>query len=128
MKRFGIAVLLLALLASASFADTSVFYPMRIDVVKVLAHADGFRVIYRHGANGIADVYLPSSWFVPGGKAELVRADDPSYPYMTIFYKEGKFDHLRLYVKADSKDQTWGVLSPGEGVGKFKDEDPKIQF
>ena len=128
MKRFGIAVLLLALAASLSFAETSVFYPVRVDVVKVLAHADGYRVIYRHGANSLADVYLPSTWFVPGGKAELVRADDPSYPYMTVFYKEGKFDHLRLYVQANSKDPTWGVMSPGDGVGKFNVEDLKLQF
>lgn len=128
MKRISIALVLLALVSIAVFADTSVFYPVRVDVVKVFAHADGYRVVYRKGTSDFADVYLPMKWFVPGGKAELVREDDPSFPYMTVFYKEGKFDHLRLYVKANSKDSTWGILEPSAGAGKFNVEDIQLKF
>jgi hypothetical protein len=128
MKRIGIAIVLLAVVSIAAFAETSVFYPVRVDVVKVYSHADGFRVLYRKGSVDVTDVYLPMKWFVPGGKAELVRADDPSYPYMTVFYKEGKFDHLRLYVKENSRDETWGILDPSAGVGKFDIDDLKLQF
>jgi hypothetical protein len=47
---------------------------------------------------------------------------------MTLFYKNGKFDHLRLYVLQDQQDETWGVLSPAEGAGKFTADDLKIDF
>jgi len=128
MKRATIVIALVAILACALAAETSAYYPVRLDVVKVYSHADGYRVIYRKGSADVGVVYLPARWFVPGGKAELVRDNDPSFPYMTIFYKDGKFDHLRLYVLADQHDSTWGILTPAEGAGKFTSDDFKIDF
>jgi hypothetical protein len=127
MKRATIVFVLIAFLAAA-FAAESSFYPVRVDVVKVLSHADGFRVIYRKGSSDLGSTYLPARWFISGGKAELVRGTDTSFPYMTIFYKDGKFDHLRLYVLADQKDATWGILDPADGAGKFGSEDLTIEF
>jgi hypothetical protein len=131
MKRAIVLFVLVAFVALGLAAESSVqssFYPVRIDVLKVYSHGDGFKVLYRKGSSDVGVVYIPARWFVPGGKAELVRANDPSFPYMTIFYKDGKFDHLRLYVLTDTKDDTWGVLSPAEGTGKFGSDDFKIDF
>ncbi len=128
MKRIAIAIALIAALALGLVAETSAFYPVRVDVVKVFSHADGFRVLYRMGSVGVGEVYIPARWFVPGGKAEMVRANDPSFPYMSVFYKDGKFDHLRLYVIADQRDPMWGVLPPDEGKGKFDSEDFNITY
>jgi hypothetical protein len=128
MKRATITIVLIAFFACALAADTSAFYPVRVDVVKVFSHADGFRVIYRKGSSDVAATYLPARWFVSGGKAELVRDNDPSFPYMSLFYKDGKFDHLRLYVLSDQQDPSWGILSPAEGAGKFSSDDFKIEF
>lgn len=128
MKRATLIVLLVAIVACAIASETSAFYPVRLDIVKVYSHADGYRVIYRKGSAGVADVYIPARWFVSGGKAELVRGNDPSYPYMTVFYKNGTFDHLRLYVLADQNDSTWGLLSPADGTGKFNSDDLKLDF
>jgi hypothetical protein len=131
MKRAAIVVFLIAIVActlAAAPLNESSFYPVRVDVVKVYSHADGFRVVYRKGSTSVGDVYLPARWFISGGKAELVRGRDTSYPYMTVFYKDGKFDHLRLYVLADQQDLTWGILNPAEGAGKFDSEDLKLSF
>jgi hypothetical protein len=128
MKRATLIALLVAIVAYAIASETSAFYPVRLDVVKVYSHADGYRVIYRKGSASVADVYIPARWFVSGGKAELVRGNDPSYPYMTVFYKNGSFDHLRLYVLADQNDSTWGLLSPADGAGKFNSDDLKLDF
>jgi hypothetical protein len=128
MKRVAIVIVLLAFIAGALAADTSAFYPVRVDVVKVFSHSDGYRVIYRKGSSEVAAPYLPARWFISGGKAELVRGNDTSFPYMTVFFKEGKFDHLRLYVLADQKDQTWGILNPSEGAGKFGSDDLKLEY
>jgi hypothetical protein len=128
MKRATIILVLIAIVSLALAAEASAFYPVRIDVVKVFSHGDGFKVVYRKGSADVGAVYLPSRWFVPGGKAELVRANDPSFPYMSLFYKDGKFDHLRIYVLADQKDETWGVLAPAEGAGKFTADDLKMDF
>jgi hypothetical protein len=128
MRKVSLALIFIVALALGAVAETSDFYPVRVDVVKVYAHTDGFRVLYRVGTAGVADVYLPARWFVSGGKAELVRGEDSSFPYMTVFYKGGKFDHLRLYVLPNQSDSTWGMLSPDEGRGKFDSDDLKLAF
>jgi hypothetical protein len=128
MKRATIVIVFIALLVCALAADTSAYYPVRIEVVKILSHADGYRVIYLKHDNSVGSLYLPVRWFSSGGKAELVRANDPSFPYMTVFYKDGKFDHLRLYALSNIKDSTWGILSPSEGAGKFDSDDLKVEF
>jgi hypothetical protein len=128
MKRTAIVLALLVIAAVGLSAETSAFYPVRVDVVKVYTHGEGLLVIYRKGSADIGQCYLPARWFVSGGKAELVRGNDPSFPYMSIFYKDGKFDHLRLYVIADSRDTMWGVLSPQDGTGKFTSDDLKIEY
>jgi hypothetical protein len=128
MKRATIVLVLIAIVSLGLAAESSAYYPVRVDVVKVFSHADGFRVIYRKGSADIAAVYLPARWFISGGKAELVRDHDSSFPYMTVFYKAGKFDHLRLYVQADQRDDSWGILAPADGVGKFSSDDLKLEF
>ncbi|HUW39655.1 MAG TPA: hypothetical protein VMV90_01490 [Rectinemataceae bacterium] len=137
MKRTVIVILLLAILAAGLVADTSEYYPVRLDVVKVYAHAEGYRVVYRKGYGDFADFYVPVGWFdstidangkLQPAKAELVRGDDPSYPYAVVYYKNGVFDHVILFVKRDPFDPSWGMLSPAEGAGKFKDEPLKLEF
>jgi hypothetical protein len=129
MKRSLLVLIILAFVAAGLCADGSAYYPVRVDVVKVYAHSDGFRIVYRIGTMSFSEVYLPIGWFVPGGKAELVRSNDPSNPYMSVFYKDGKFDHLRLYVQANMRDLSWGILEPSAGAGKFDPQaDLKLQY
>lgn len=137
MKRTVFVVLLLAILATGLVADTSDYYPVRLNVVKVYAHAEGYKVVYRRGYGGLASFYVPVGWFNPTTdangklqppKAELVRGDDPSYPYAVVYYKNGVFDHVILYVKRDPFDPSWGMLSPAEGAGKFNDTTLKLEY
>jgi hypothetical protein len=137
MKRIAFVLVLSMLVGAGLAADTSAYYPVRLDVQKVYTHADGFRVLFRSGYSGVNDVYLPIKWFktttdssgkLVSAKAEIVRGNDPSFPYMVLFYKDGKFDHLRLYVQDNVRDPMWGVLSPSEGSGKFTADDLTIKF
>jgi len=129
MKRRLIVTCLFALLLAAVVgADTSEYYPVRLNVVKIYAHADGYCVVYRKGLAGTANAYLPSKWFTAGGKAEIIRGTDPSYPYMVVFFKEGKPDHVKLYALASNTDITWGILDPSQAKDKFNGDDIKIEF
>lgn len=130
MKRFILALFALLVVAATIGADTSDYYPVRVDVVKIWIHAEGYRVVYRKGMSDLADVWIPVGWFVPGGKAELVKAVDPSYPYMIVFYKgQGTFSHLRLYAQQYAADPSWGVMTQEEGRGKFAGiGEIKLQF
>ena len=128
MKRRIVALLVLGLIAFAVVAETSTYYPVRLDVVKVYSHAEGYKVLYRKGALDVAEFYIPITWFVSGGKAELIKGNDTSNPYAILYYKDGKFDHLKLYVLMNYKDPSWGQLSQDEGRGKFESQDLKIQY
>jgi hypothetical protein len=128
MKRSLVALCIIGLLVFGVVAEGSTFYPVRLDVVKVFSHAEGYRVVYRKGALDVADVYIPITWFVPGGKAELIKGHDTSYPYLIVYYKDSKFDHVKLFVLSNYKDISWGTLSQDEGRGKFDVQELKIQF
>lgn len=104
--------------------NPSDMYPFRLDVVKIFQHSLGYRVVYRVGQTDFADAYIPIEWFKAGGKAQLIRSNDPSHPYMVVYYREGKFSHVRLFAKDFPKDPSWGILESGPDVAsKFKVEE-----
>ena len=129
MKRRIVFLALLVALALGLAADTSAYYPIRLDVMKIYSHADGYRLVYRQGPMGRADVYIPIGWFVPGGKAEIIFGHDTAYPYAMVFYKDGVFDHIKIYASSTRTDSSWGVLDPTAGKAKFENiKDLQIKF
>jgi hypothetical protein len=36
-----------------------------------------------------------------------------------VYFKDGKFDHLKLFLVNNPLDATWGQLSPAAGHGIF---------
>jgi len=113
---------------SVSLASPADLYPVRLDVTRVYIHSQGYKVVYRKGESSFAEVFIPSTWFVPGGKAVLVRGKGPQYPYMFAYYKEdGSFSHLKLFVMQSFKDPSWGIIE-GDPGDKFKVETIKLEF
>jgi len=93
-------------------ANTSELYYVNVPVEKVFTYRKGYIVVFRRGANSMGTTYIPYDWFrVHVKKADLVQLKDGSlWPSMTVFYKEGKFHAVRLYVAKRSGHQTWGTL------------------
>jgi hypothetical protein len=91
-------------------------YFVSVPILKILSHPQGYKVLYmRNSDMKVDEFYIPHSWFSKaGGKAEMVFGKDPSYPYFSVFYRDGKFDFIRLYVIDDVKDLTWGILRKTE--------------
>ncbi|WP_319561643.1 hypothetical protein [Marispirochaeta sp.] len=111
-----VAVLLLTLFAVSAAADESEFFFKSLPITKVYAHRDGYRVIYRRTNMELSELFVPVEWFQyqPGegnrGKGDLVMANNPAYPYFSIFWKNGEFSHIRLYLREDKNDMSWGIL------------------
>jgi hypothetical protein len=106
----------------------SELYPVRLDVVRVFSHAAGYRVLYRKGAVQFAEIYIPVEWFVPGGKAQLIRGRGPQYPYLVVYYNsDGAFSHLKLYALSNLSDPTWASLE-GDPGDRFKVDTIKLDF
>lgn len=142
MKRIVTVLMLCALFVVASpvsaqasgsggtkdIPSQSSLYPLRIDVVQILVHAQGYRVIYRKGSSELAAVHLPSAWFVSGGKAALIRGRGPEYPYMVVYYKEdGSISHIKLYAKDNIGDSSWGTIQ-GDPGDAFKVDTIKLEY
>jgi hypothetical protein len=107
-------------------AEWSNYYYVAVNLERVYPHSLGYMVTYRKGMADIGRSYLPMKWFqAAGGKAALVKIKGGQlWPYMVIYYKDGKFDHLRLYVRESLGHQSWGVLStPAQFDAKFNVED-----
>jgi len=106
----------------------SELYPVRVDVTRVYSHSDGYRVLYRKGQTGFADVYIPVEWFVPGGKAQLILGRGSQFPYLVVYYtSDGDFSHLKLYAMATMTDSSWATLD-GDAGDRFNVETIKLDF
>ena len=140
---------LLALLVFALFltgvvaADTIVspMYAKAVPILKIVSHEKGYKVTYLTAHGDPKTIYIPLEWFYQVSdyknadgfvKAELYRGNGDSYPYIQFFWKDGKFHHMRLFVKSSYSDSTWGVVKEGEGAvmgAKFDPaKAPDLQF
>jgi hypothetical protein len=134
VKHKLITVLLLIFILSGSSlfseATQSEFYVKTIFIVRVFNNNLGFRVDYQTANMKIHSTYMPVEWFgFSGGYGEVIYGDHPSAPYMSIWYKDDKIDHFRLYVKKDYTDPSWGpprVLIETEDY--FTDEELTIAY
>jgi hypothetical protein len=107
---------LLALGMAAFGQEAADVYVISLPILKILSHPEGYKVLYmRNSDMKVDEFYIPHRWLgKAGGKAEIVFGNDPSFPYFSVFYRNGKFDFVRLYVLDNVSDVTWGILKKTE--------------
>jgi hypothetical protein len=123
--------ILLALACAQASADESEYYYINVPIVKVYSHAMGYQVIYKVGSTRTASAYLPMSWFdYPNSPNKVDYGWGPTFPYMTVFYKEGKMSHVRLHLNWDINDSRWGIFDQTvDGKALFEGvKELKLQF
>ena len=112
--------------------NTSEFYYVNVHMEKIYPTRLGYIVMYRKGINGLATVGIPNEWFTDAAsKAEIIYLPrGPNWPSMTIFYHNGEFSHVRLYVHRSKAHQTWGNAPQSADVSRyFQDQDSfKLEF
>jgi hypothetical protein len=84
-----------------------------VPIVKVWMHQLGYMVQFWTSKSQIGNIYIPLTWFNQGplSKADIIYGNQPGYPYLSIVWVDGKFDHVKLYVLDNYNSLTWGVLS-----------------
>lgn len=99
-------------------------------ITKVYTHKLGYKVLYLKNDLNFAEFYIPLEWFdMAEQKAVIIRGADPSYPYFSIFWKQGEFHSIKLYVKSDLQDESWGTLTGQPDVAsKFDIDAPELEF
>ena len=117
MKRFvGLLTLVLLLAAALPLAAQSKDNPIfvkTVPIMKIYGHPLGYRILYEKSNLEVGELYVPVEWFArSGGKGDIVWGTDSAYPYLSIFWKDGKFDHVRLYLREEHERQELGE-APG---------------
>ena len=113
--------------------NSSNFYYQTVSVEKVYPTRRGYIIqYYRGGIKDFGTISIPNDWFTnAASKAELITLPPGrGWPYMTLFYKDGEFSHVRLYVHANRHHPTWGnVPLPADVSRYFEDTDTmKISY
>ena len=136
MKKIcAVVAIMLFLTAGFALADESKFYARSFNIEKVYFHSKGYKVTYVTAKLKYVSTYLPHAWFSQSStkngvqaKGEIAYGNDPSYPYMTVFWKEGKFSHVRLFLKRNLKDVSYGLISSSQDPAAFDVEEPALEF
>jgi len=112
----------------ASPYPTSAYYKI-LHLERVWVHQLGYVVSFFSSQAQLQYIYLPVGWFNkgPASKAELIYSTGE--PYVTIFWIDGKFDHVNLHVPRNPHDQVWGIADPAiDLTAKFNVQDVPLSF
>jgi len=137
MKKFIIALFLTALFTPVFAQNNSNgvtrMYYINVPVERVFITAQGYVVQYRSGSSILGTIGIPVEWFgnifnIYGGttagtgnnKAEVIQLPTVGdWPTMSVFYENGEFSHVRLYVHKMKSHITWGSIQQGTDVSRF---------
>jgi hypothetical protein len=140
MKKLTVAVVFAVFLVigSSAFAQNerreqeSEYYYKNITLEKIFPYRNGYIVQYRRGINTIDKAYLPMAWFTSSaGRGEIITLPQvKAWPSLSIYYKNGKFSHVRLYVHHVVNHQTWGVIPQNVDIDSYFEnvDDLPIKF
>jgi hypothetical protein len=120
-KLFIVLVAVTALQVMPLFAQNvpadqqSEYFYYNVPIEKVYPYRLGYVIRYRKGASDMATVYLPREWFNDAaGKGELIYlSSGPRWPYLSVYYKDGEFNHVRIYLRRLRSHETWGNIPLG---------------
>mgnify|MGYP006281731171 CR=1 FL=1 len=105
-----LVIFLLLAVGTALFAAESDFFVKTVPITKVYLYNEGFRILYLKSSLDFGVFYVPMDWFSTSAnsKAEVVYDTNPAFPYFSIFWENGEFHHIRLYLEENRDAESWG--------------------
>jgi hypothetical protein len=137
MKKLVVLLIFLAVISPVFAQNTSGNLPsnvhyFNVSVERVFPSIMGYVVQYRRGVNQISTIGIPNEWFRDAaGRAEMIRLPPGTdWPSMSVFFIDGEFSHVRLYVHRVRTHSTWGNMPQGADVSRhFREpEDFHLEF
>jgi hypothetical protein len=133
MKRtvmlIALVLLILGVFAVNAQEQDPTLYVKTVSIMKILNHALGYKILYLKSTMEVGEFYVPHSWFKAGGKAELILGNGPAFPYFSVFYRDGEFDHIKIYAAENIGNLSWGRLKRQVGdSSKFDIETLDLEF
>ncbi|MDR3303417.1 MAG: hypothetical protein LBS86_03300 [Treponema sp.] len=115
----------------------SPYYFVKVPVQKIYPNSRGYVVRYLKGVTTLVDAFLPIEWFEDDNRKEgdppkgevIFLTPGTAWPYLMVYYKDGAFSHVRLFVREDTRHSTWGSIVRDDLSDKFDGvEEIKLQF
>ena len=112
MRRIVLCLLVLLTISAVSgFAEDPDMFVKTMPITRIYTHKLGFKVVYLKTDMNFGEFYVPIQWFdATGGKGVMLRGIDPAYPYFSIFWQNGEFHSIKLYVIDHLGDESWAPL------------------
>ncbi len=122
----------IAPLSAQNNADdgTSAYYVRNMVISQVALGDFGYRVTYRNGRGRLHYAYIPHDWFrSAAGKAEQIDTWTKAAPFMQVYYRDGAFSHVRLFLIPTYDHVSWTVLNDEEDTeANFASEELVINY
>jgi hypothetical protein len=108
----------------------SEYYYVNVPLDKIYPYRRGYVVQYRKGVTEQARAYLPLEWFHDAaGKGEVIRLKPgTTWPSLSVYYKNGEFSHVRLYVRREAGHESWGNIPQGVNIDEYFDNVDTIKL
>jgi hypothetical protein len=125
----GIIAAVLPLAAQEEGNEKGEYYYVNTTVEKIYPYRKGYVIQYRKGPGRVARLYLPVEWFSDAAsKGEIIplgRKND--WPSLSIYYKNGEFSHVRLYVQPLSHE-SWGNVPLSVNLDTYFEDVNDVQL
>lgn len=125
-----LVLLFILSLVSPLFAEVeeSEYFVKTLLIMKVYPHQLGYRVLYKKSSLDFGEVFIPHRWrqepagddtagqedaaLSAGGKLELRYGEGAEFPYLSVYWKNGAFSHVKLYLHKQDLHSSYGKLDP----------------
>ncbi|MDR2486006.1 MAG: hypothetical protein LBD55_11530 [Treponema sp.] len=116
------------------------YYYVNVPIERIYPYRKGYIIDYQTGATGTrtARTYIPLEWFEDGQRVEngmprgeiILLGPGNSWPYLTVYYNEGEFSHVRLYIRRERSHGSWGGVPTGMNLDEYFEDvsDLKLTF
>ena len=131
MKKTIIILLVLCGLALGLYAENieSTLYYKSYPISLVTPSTDGYRIIYMKSNLQYHVFYAPMEWFLgSANKGEVLYGNGKIYPYFTVYWEDGQFSHIKLYLHSNKHHTSWGDMPQGDYSDKFDVSEPMLEF
>ena len=90
----------------------SEYYYVNITLEKIFPASKGYVVQYRKNFAQYGRIYLPAKWFTDAdSKGEVINLPPgKAWPSLSVYYRNGAFSHVRLYVHRWASHPSWGSI------------------
>jgi hypothetical protein len=80
-------------------------------IQQVQQHNSGWKVTYATSSGQLAITWIPTAWMSDtDGKGEIIYTQSRSTPYMQVYWTDGEFSFVRLFLNPNKRDISWGPL------------------